>query len=287
MPRRPALTTGLLALACLVGSPAIARAQDAEAGTAVMLVRIAMPDTMAALKRAGIAELAMRWTYATDGRRVAMQMQFEGAQAVMGTPLDDILLHVIFDPATDSVKLGLTLPPDLMTQLGGGIGFAFGFVLPDTIDLPAGIGDSVLVTMASTDISYRDLGTVDTVAGVPCRNYAMSANGSTANVCLGQPPAALAAINRMMEQLPNVGSAFQAISARQRELLGHDDFFTIRMTSAFDGGGIDLELASATAGPPDPGFFTLASGLGPVPPELLGALMQGAASVTTGAPDAP
>lgn len=287
MPRHPALCPALFALTCLAATPAIAPAQQAEAGTAVMLARISMPDTMPALQQMGLSELLMRWTYATDGRRVAMQVQFEGAQAVMGTPLDDFLLHLVFDPATDSVKLGLTLPPDLMDKLGGGIGFAFGFVLPDTIDLPAGMGDSVVVTMTDTDFSYRELGTTDTVAGVPCRDYEMAANGATAQVCLGQPPAALAAINRIMEQLPAIGTAFRTISARQRELLGHDDFFTLRMHSSFQGGGMDLELASATSGPPDPGFFTLASGLGPLPPEVIGALMQGAASAVAGAPDTP
>lgn len=287
MTRRPALSGGLLTLACLAGSPTIARAQEAEAGTAVMLMRLSLPDTMAALKQTGLGEMAMRMTYATDGRRVAMQVQFEAAQSVLGVPLDDVLIHAIFDPATDSMKIGLTLPPDMMASLGGGIGFAFAFVLPDTIALPTTMGDSLQVALATAQFSYRDLGTVDTVGGVPCRAYEMVTDSATATVCLARPPAALAAVNRMMERLPLIGPAFQNVSARQRELLGHDDLFTIRMTGAFQGGGMDLELASATSGPPDPGFFTLAAGLGPVPPELLGALMQGAVAATTGAPDTP
>lgn len=287
MPGRTALATGLLALVGLIGTPASSRAQQSGAGTAVMLARIAMPDTMPTLSQIGLSDLAMRWTYATDGRRVAMQVQFEGSQQVMGTPLDDMLIHLIFDPATDSLAVGVTLPPDLMTQLGGGIGFAFGFVLPDSLALPSSFGDSILVNMTGADLSYRDLGTADTVAGVPCRNYEMSGNGTTAEVCLGQPPAALAAMNRMMEQLPVIGTAFRKLAARQRELLGHDDLFTIRMHSNFEGGGFDLQLASATAGPPDPGFFTLASGLGPLPPEIIGLLMQGFGSAVAGAPDAP
>ena len=287
MASRPVIATALLGLACLTGRPAAARAQDAGTGTAVMLARITMPDSSGALTRIGLDELAMRWTYATDGRRAAMHLQFEGTQVVMGMPLEDILIHLIFDPATDSLAIGVTLPPDLMTQLGGGIGFAFGFVLPDSLALPSSFGDSILVNMTDADFSYRELGTADTVAGVPCRNYEMSGNGAVSNVCLGEPPAALAAINRMMEQMPGIGAGFKAISKRQRELLGTDDYFTLRMNSTFQGGGMTLELASATAGPPDPGFFTLATGLGPLPPEILGALMQGAAAATTGAPDAP
>jgi hypothetical protein len=281
----------LLAAGVLAGaSPQVATAQESEAGTAVMLMRVTMPDSVPQLQQAGLSELGMRLTYATDGQRVAMQMQFESAQAAMGVPLDDVLLHAIWSPSTDSVQIGLTLPLEMMTQLGGGAGFAFAFVLPDSINLPVALGDSMQATANNMKFAYRDLGTTATVAGVTCREYEMVSDSVTANVCLAKPPVALAAINRMFERLPLIGAMLESVTARQRELIGTDDIFTIRMDGAMPGGGaMHMELASFSTTMPDASYFTLPPGLGPVPPELIGAFMQGAAAATaaTEIPDQP
>jgi len=284
MARLPLL---LFAAGTLLGAaPQAARAQGSDVGTAVMLVRVTFPDSIAPLEQAGLSELGMRLTYATDGQHVAMQMQFESAQAAMGVPLDDVLLHLIWTPTTDSIQLGLTLPLDLMTQLGGGAGFAFAFELPDSLDLPIAISDSMQAAAANMKFSYRDLGSTATVAGVTCREYEMMVSDTLpATVCLAKPPAAMAAVNRMFERLPAIGTMLRAISDRQREMFGNDEIFTVRMTGKMDdGGSILMELASFSNTRPDASFFTLPPGLGPVPPEIIGAFMQGAAAAI---PDQP
>lgn len=289
------LSPGLAVVgAALLASTTPASAQDAG-GTTVTLMRISLPDTLlAAVPQAGFEELTLRITNATDGRRVAAMMTFEAMAPTMGVPLDAILMHMIWDSATDSVQLGLTLPPELMEPLGGGTGFAFQFVLPDSLPIPAGMGDSLLVTMDNANVSFRDLGTTATVAGLACREYEMASDSMTAKVCLGQRPPGLETTYRLIDRLPVINELMTAWRKQERELLGQEGLATFRMTGDMGTGSFHMELASYTAGTPDAALFTLAPGLGPVPPELIAAFMQGAASAAasaaaagTGTPDAP
>jgi hypothetical protein len=290
---RPLPTLTLLG-AALLGAVAPVAAQD-TGGTTVTLMRISLPDTLpSAVPQVGLNEFTMRITNGTDGRRVASMMQFEPMAPAMGIPLDAVLMHMIWDSATDSVQLGLTLPPELMESLGGGAGFAFQFVLPDSLPIPAGMGDSLLVSMDNANVSFRDLGTTATVAGLACREYEMASDSMTAKVCLGQRPPGLEVTYRLIDRLPIIGELMAAWREQERELLGQEGLATFRMTGDMGTGSFHMELASYTAGTPDAALFTLAPGLGPVPPEIIAAFMQGAASAAasaaaagTGTPDAP
>ncbi len=269
--------------AALLGSVAPVAAQDAG-GTGVTLMRISLPDTLpAAMSQVGLNEISMRITYGTDGRRVASMMQFEQMGPAMGIPLDAVLMHMIWDSTTDSVQIGLTLPPELMESLGGGGGFAFAFVLPDSLPVPPGMGDSLMVAMDNANASYRDLGTTATVAGLSCREYEMVTDSVTAKVCLGQRPPGLQLAYDLVERLPVISELMAAWRKQERELLGQEGLATFRMTGDMGTGGFHVELASYTAGA-DPALFVLAPGLGPVPPEIIAAFMQGAAAAI---PDQP
>lgn len=269
--------------AALLGAAAPVAAQDAG-GTGVTLMRISLPDTLpAAMSQVGLNEINMRITYGTDGRRVASMMQFEQMGPAMGIPLDAVLMHMIWDSTTDSVQIGLTLPPELMESLGGGGGFAFAFVLPDSLPVPPGMGDSLMVAMEYANASYRDLGTTATVAGLSCREYEMVTDSLTANVCLGQRPPGLKTMYTLLDRLPVVNEVMAAWRKQERDLLGQEGLATFRMTGDMGTGGFHVELASYTAGA-DPALFVLAPGLGPVPPEIIAAFMQGAAAAI---PDQP
>lgn len=272
--------------AALLSAAAPVAAQDVG-GTAVSLMRISLPDTLpSAVPQMGLNEISLRLTYGTDGRKVASLMQFEQMDAAMGVPLDAVLMHMIWDSVTDSVQIGLTLPPELMESLGGGEGFAFTFLLPDSLPVPADLGDSLLVTMNNANLTYRDLGTSATVAGLPCREYQMVSDSMTANVCLGPRPAGLQLAYELMDRLPMLSELMAAWREQERELIGQESLATLRMTGDMGTGGFHMELASYKAGRPDASLMTLSPGLGPVPPEIIAAFMQGVANATE-IPDQP
>lgn len=273
----------LLAAATLLAAPVAAQE---EGGTLVTLMRISLPDTLpAGVPAVGLNELAMRVTSASDGRRVATQLSFDGTEAAMGLPLEALTLHAIWDAATDSVKIGLTLPPELMEMLGGGAGLAFAMVLPDTIPAPPGMTDSLMLQMANAGVGFRDLGRDAVVGGLPCREYEMTSDSLTAQVCLGPRPAGLALMDSLLARVPGLGAMMEAWREQQVEMLGTTGLGTMRMTADMDNGGFHMELASYTPGRPDPGLFVLAPGLVPPPPEIIAAFMQGVAAATAAAAD--
>jgi hypothetical protein len=286
--RRPLRTFALLgAVVTGVATPAIA--QDAGV-TMVTLMRISLPDSLpAAVSQTGLNELTLRMTYGTDGRRVASQMTFDQMAPAMGIPLEAVMMQLIWDSETDSVQIGLTLPPELMEALGGGGGFAFAFTLPDSVPaLPGMTGDSLAITLGNANLAFRDLGTSATVAGLPCREYDMVSDSLTAKVCLGQRPAGMETMYTLIDRLPLMGEVMAMWRKQERELLGQENLATFRMSGDMGTGGFHMELASYTPGRPDASLFTLAPGLGPVPPEIIAAFMQGAASAAAaGIPDQP
>jgi hypothetical protein len=279
------LRTIALLGAALAGVAAPATAQD-EGGTMVTLMRISLPDSLPAqVSQTGLNEINLRMTYGTDGRRVASQMTFDQMDAAMGIPLDAVMMHLIWDSVTDSVQIGLTLPPELMEALGGGGGFAFGFVLPDSMpEVPGMTDDSLAVLMGNANLAFRDLGTSATVAGFPCREYDMVSDSLTAKVCLGPRPPGMQTMYTLIDRLPVVGQVMAMWRKQERELLGQEGLATFRMSGDMGTGGFRMELASYAPGRPDASLFTLAPGLGPVPPEIIGAFMQGAAAAI---PDQP
>lgn len=279
------LRTIALLGAALAGVAAPATAQD-EGGTMVTLMRISLPDSLPAqVSQTGLNEINLRMTYGTDGRRVASQMTFDQMDAAMGIPLDAVMMHLIWDSVTDSVQIGLTLPPELMEALGGGGGFAFGFVLPDSMpEVPGMTDDSLAVLMGNANLAFRDLGTSATVAGFPCREYDMVSDSLTAKVCLGPRPPGMQTMYTLIDRLPVVGQVMAMWRKQERELLGQEGLATFRMSGDMGTGGFRMELASYAPGRPDASLFTLAPGLGPVPPEIISAFMQGAAAAI---PDQP
>lgn len=279
MPRQ--LRTIALLGAALAGITAPATAQD-EGGTMVTLMRISLPDSLPAqVSQTGLNEINLRMTYGTDGRRVASQLTFDQMNATMGIPLDAVMMQLIWDSVTDSVQIGLTLPPELMEALGGGGGFGFGFVLPDSLpEMPGMTDDSLAILMGNANVTFRDLGTSTTVAGFPCREYKMVTDSLTADVCLGQRPPGMETMYALIDRLPVMGQVMAMWRKQEQELLGQQGLATFRMSGDMGTGGFRMELASYTPGRPDASLFTLAPGLGPLPPEIIAAFMQGVASAT-------
>lgn len=267
------------ALAVALVAPAVAGAQ----GTLVFAMTGQLPDTVKQMSQGMSPEsIDLRMTFAYDGNRTAMQLQAGPEMVIPGATFDisSIRLNVIFSKVTDSMHIGVVLPPEITAQLGGGIGFRVDLKIPDSLPMPGGLSvDSIMAETTDTMTLPKGVNTGRTarVAGMTCEEWeftipeGQTEMGETIAMCL---TANQGLMKQMMDDFMNMpmmrGFKMEKLHARTREMFGGRDLIPIRMVMREGTKSFKFELVSLSNGAPDASFFTLPVDLQPFPLEMFG-----------------
>jgi hypothetical protein len=274
---RSLLLGGLLA----VGAPALATAQ---VGTQVWVMQMDIPDSMAS-KTAGLTEVEIKMTFASNGTQYAMQME-PGQAMVAAFPMMDlsaVRLVAVLPVQGDSFHIGVVLPPTLAAQLGGSIGYRVDGVIPDSIPMPASF-DSLIALQSEVeqpDMNWANTGRTSTAGGLPCEEWTATVDPQsddvegpiTINFCLAPQGGLMAAWTGWMKQrFPQLMSNYDKMREAGLAQFGGRDLVPLRMeiTSPMP---MKMELVSQTNTVPDASFFLLPVGLEPFPLEMFGGMM--------------
>ncbi len=265
----------LLAATVLVTAPL-----TAQTGTSSWAVTVTVPDSLQAMLQ-GTNQFDMRLTMATDGQRLAMQVE-PGPEMIARsttTDLSGVRFQAILNASGDTLSLGIVLPPALATAMGAtGVGYRLDLPL-DSLNLPDGAADSLRERMADSNrVHPVDTGERATVAGLPCEEWRAvnDSTGGTFTMCMTDPPAALKAATDVMERhFPRFVTMMEKLSAEQRAEFGGRKLVPIRMVMQ-DDQRMTMELLSLSDAAPDPSFFTLPLDLQPFPMEMVKAMMGAA-----------
>jgi hypothetical protein len=284
-----ATTRRLLATALLLSLPVGSIA--AQQGTAVWQMRMQLPDSIAA-QTGGMSTIDMRFTAAADGDLAGFQVDFGPEMNVTGPmPIDlsQIRIQAVMNAATDSVAIGIVLPPEIAAMAGGGIGFRLDFAMPTPDAIGAMIPDSLLDQMRTAaekdESGAENTGVTSVVAGITCEEWIFTPPPSgdqdqVIRMCLAESPPAMKAFsdifNRMVPEAQNPLAEFRKMG---QERFGGRDMTAMRttMTGTLN---MTVELLSLSNDSPGPSFFALPIDLQPFPIEMFqgmaaAALQQG------------
>jgi hypothetical protein len=271
----------LLAGLFLVAPPAAA-----QAGTVVWSLRGTLPDSMPPVA-AGLSEIDLMFTFATDGSRLGMQMTIGPimAASVVAMDLSTARIQVVTNAAGDSLAIGVVFPPEISAQMGGGIGYRLDFEVPDSFAFPVLGLDSLLAAASEDDVDGPEAintGQTDTVAGIPCEIWTMATGDDSSpglpmiTMCLAESVPALTAINDLTKRLlPDFGFDLEELQTRSWNHFGGRELIPVRMMIGDDGEQFVFQLEQASSEAPDAAFFTLPEGLQPFPIEALQGMMGG------------
>ncbi len=258
----------------------------AQAGTATWTLHVTLPDSLAPMTQ-GIHEIDLQMTVATDGQRMAMQIN-PGAQMAAQIPTVDLAaarVQMFLPAGSDTVQLGLVLPPEIAGAMGVSLGYRFDLPF-DAIPDPTRLADSITSTVERDRDSteFIDSGARETVAGIPCEVWKVTSTRDTLGVeltmCLAQPTPALESMTKAMERrFPSIASLREKFADSARAKFGGRDLMPIRIRV---GGNQDVrvELQSISDQAPDAAFFTLPVGLDPFPIEMFKGMLPTPADAT-------
>ncbi len=264
----------LLPAACLLAAPLAA-----QSGTSTWSMTVSIPDSLQAMTQ-GVSQVDMRMMVATDGRRVALQVE-PGPQVIASsttTDMSGMRIQAVLNATGDSLAVGIVLPPELAAMMGSEIGFRLDLPL-DSLKLPSGAADSLENRMADS-VHHRPAATGehDTVAGIGCEVWQTPADstGEVVTMCMAEAPAPVkAATDVVKRHFPGFTSALERISKQQRELFAGRDMLPLRMTMTGPQ-EVTMQLLSVSDAAPDPSFFTLPVDLSPFPMEMVKGMMGAA-----------
>ncbi len=246
----------------------------AQASTATWTVHVVLPDSLAPMTQ-GIHEIELQMTAATDGQRVAMQMN-PGARMAAQIPTIDLAaarLQVILPAGGDTVQLGLVLPPEIAGAMGVSLGYRFDLPL-DAIPDPTTFADSITakVENGGDSTEFINTGARETVAGIACEVWRVTSprdtTGTEVAMCLAEPTPALRSMTEVMERrFPSLARLREKFADSARARFGGRDLLPIRIRVT---GPSDMlvELQSISDTAPDASFFVLPAGLDPFPLEM-------------------
>jgi hypothetical protein len=233
----------------------------------------------------------IRMTAATDGPLTGFQLDF-GPEMVLGAnvPFDFTQMRVqaILNAVTDSLSVGIIIPPELAAMAGGGIGFRFDLAIPDPEALREMIPDSLVgeIEQATEEdgARFENTGTTAVVAGVACEEWLVTPiqedEVGRVRMCLAEPPAAMRTLLDSYKQfLPDADNPFSALLTKGRQRFGGRDLLAMRVM--IEGvNPMTFEVISISDTSPGVGFFELPIDLEPFPIEMVKA-MAGAAGTAT------
>lgn len=252
----------------------------AQSGTTVWSMRMKMPDTVSAMA-GGLSEIDMRWTLATDGSRLGMQMDFGEAMAAAlpGMDLSSVRVNAVVHAGGDSASIGMILPPELAAQMGGGIGLRMDVAIPDSLTgFPTPNVDSLMEANQGEEPNVVNTGRMSTVGGISCEEWEVTPKspsdsmpfGDKIQMCVAESIPALRAFTSLFEKyMPDMGVDFSELKKMGQKWFGGRDLVAVRTVM----GEIVVQLESSSNTAPDASFFTLPEGLQPFPVEMLKAMI--------------
>ena len=253
---------------------------SAQSGTTVWSLRMKVPDSIATMA-GGLSEIDMRWTLATDGNRLGMQMDFAESMTASfpGFDLSSVRLNAVVHSNGDSASIGIILPPELAAQMGGGIGLRMDVAIPDTVGaFQTPNMDSLMAVNQGEEPTVVNTGRTSTVGGVSCEEWEITPKtpsdstpfGEKMQMCLTENVPALRAFTTLFEKyMPDFGVDFGELKEMGKKWFGGRDLVAVRSVI----GEIVIQLESSSNTAPDASFFTLPDGLQPFPVEMLKAMI--------------
>jgi hypothetical protein len=274
----------ILTLAALAG---VVPAASAQVGTMTWVMRMDIPDSMES-RTAGLSEVEMRMTFASNGEMWAMQMQ-PGQSMVAAFPMADlssVRLVALVPTKGDSFHVGIVMPPDIAAQMGGGIGFRVDGEIPKSFDFPFDLDSLMDAQQERSDAekpTITNTGRRSTVGGVSCEEWTITTPGVadstgpgepvTMEMCLAEPSPMMKAWTEWVKaRVPDIMKEYDEMNAEMRAEFGGRDLVPVRfgMQAPFP---MVFELVSQSGEAPDATFFRLPDGLQPFPMEMFRGMM--------------
>jgi hypothetical protein len=248
-----------LAAVLMVGATRQDLAQTPAGGTATMHITGHLPDSLKQRLPMGMGldALDMTVTYATDGSRIGAVMAVNLGSAM--PTMAGMSVHVVIGAGSDTVRLGIVLPPEAASMMGGGSGIEMDLPLNAIPPIPMAGIDSAFTKLAVTT-SARSLNTSSKVAGIRCEEWEVIVGADTSHQCLVATPPIVSGLQRRLFSSPAL-SQLQAvlgtIAGNNAKLFGGREMTAIRSSS----NGMHMELVDFKPGTPDPALLTLPAGL--------------------------
>lgn len=266
-----------LLLACsLLLAPSLLTAQ--RGGTIVWSLTGTLPDTARKLLQGMISEIDLRFTMATDGTRTSFTIA-PGAGLIassLAMDLSTVQMQVVTSTADDTTRIGIVLPPQLATQMGGGIGVRMDIPNADSLFrnmVPDSIMAQAKAKAAENEPSFHitDTGRSDAVSGTACHVWSIASTGAvatdTVEFCLAPQTAAMKSV---MDGI--LTSRFAAQNKQLEEMYrgkGVQGWPKDQVPIRISFGGMKMELVSVSSDTPAASAFLLPEGLTPFDTKLL------------------
>lgn len=251
-------------------------AAQAAVGTVEYTMSMHVPES-AGIPVPGGTFVTMQWTVMTDGHRIAMEI----VPTVLSSPvMTGMVIKMIFTPGSDSMHMGIILPPALAAAAGGAPGMRMDApisMMGTANPLLAGLVDSVGKAMKDSLAkggarpTWRSLGTTSTIAGVSCEEWESVAMGDTTRSCVIPTPAAVQALQEQFKAKSGMATLMGQIPGMaelEKSAYGGRAMTPIRMDSRRT--GMHMEFVKYTPGAPDPARMELPAGLTPMPAGMSG-----------------
>jgi hypothetical protein len=243
-------------LLVLAIAPPVA-AQSGASGSVTFEITTQLPASSPAVATIG-SDITMQMTMRTDGHRVVMDM----IPSMSQSPVTGMQIKMVFAAGTDSVHIGILLPPEVAAA-GGSIGMRMDgpmSMIGSASSLRDGMMDSVSKVMGTP--TYRSLGKTSTVAGISCEEWETVAMGDTTSTCVIATPPAVQALQDQFKTMTGVGAMMAQIPGMaelEKAAYGGRAMTAIRTINTKR--GMRMELTNYTPGPPDATQMDLPAGL--------------------------
>ncbi len=251
-----------------------------QTGTMIWTLRGDVPDTVQSVMPGAISRFDLTFTVATDGTNLSATLA-PGPDMIANSlqiDLSTVRAHLLTRRGSDSLTVGVVLPPQLGAMMGTDIGFELTIPLPDSLPLPPTL-DSLETNVPA---EYTNTGRTDTVAGVPCEIWTATTADPTATVefCVAEPQPIMTTTSQILgERFGSILARWKSLNPEQAYPFGGRDMVPLR-TRITGTNEMTIELTGMSTETPPPTTFQLPAGLQPFPMEMLKAATAAPATGT-------